>query len=445
MAKKDLKEHSSISSHDSDLFSLSEDSFFTNISELEDLRTTLPDKKTKEDKNIANLLDITEHLLTTFDRQKIFKIIMEKAIELIQAERGYLILVDNASKTNNLTVAYMQNMDSSNPNDALKQVSSTIINRVINEKRVEIVKNALKDEEYEIKMSIVNLQLKSIMCVPMIIQDEVIGIIYVEHRTQSNFFNKEGGELLSLFGNQCAIALQNAELMEEKFKYEIELEKKVENRTAELYKEKKYVENILQNIGELLFTTDKDLNVVRTNDAVSSILGWEADHFKGMNISKIYGEEDFVQIQKSIKDDEGHNILCKINNSKNEPISFSASISKIQIDNKTEGYVIINTDMTEVQKYEQERLSRKELESITKAAVTANDQINTPLGVIIGRATILSSMLPDNKIVQKNVEIIKSQSYRIKATLDKMKQITKVSDKAYKLDGITMLDLNQED
>ena len=73
---------------------------------------------------------------------------------------------------------------------------------------------------------------------------------------------------------------------------------------------------------------------------------------------------------------------------------------------------------------EQEKLEMKELESITKAAVTANDQINTPLGVIIGRATLLSGMVADNDNAQKNLNVIKEQAYRIKETLNEMKKNT---------------------
>jgi len=97
--------------------------------------------------------------------------------------------------------------------------------------------------------------------------------------------------------------------------------------------------------------------------------------------------------------------------------------------------------MTEVEKYERERLAKNALESITKAAVTANDQINTPLGVIIGRATILSSFLPNDDKFQKNINIIKEQSYRIKETLNEMKEITRIEEKDYKIDGIEMIEL----
>lgn len=433
----------SVSSHDSDIFSLSEDSFFNNLSEIEDLRSSVPSHDEVANKKLQAILSITEQLMTTYDASKIFEMIMSKAIDLTQAERGYLILVKEfAEKERELEVAYVKNMELAHTEDALKQVSSTIINHVIDEKRVEIVKNALKDEEYEVQMSIVNLQLKSIMCAPMIVKDKVIGIIYVENRTIPGIFNKEAGELLTLFGNLCGVAIENIRLIEANMRYASSLEKMVEERTVELQNQKRYNENIIKHIGEILITIDNKFKIITVNDAMHNILGLEADSFIGAGLDQLYDADSYNKIEKAVACKTNvSNIKCRLTDSLGNKISFSATVSPIIEDGKLIGSIVINTNLTEMEKYEAERLERKELESITMAAVTANDQINTPLGVIIGRATILGSMFPEDEKAQKNIDVIKNQSYRIKDTLDEMKKITKIKEKEYKLDGMKMLDL----
>lgn len=431
----------SASSNDSDIFSLSEDSFFSNLSEIEDLRSSVPSHEEIANKKLQAILSITEQLMTTYDLSKIFEMIMNKAIELTQAERGYLILVKDGEKRE-LEVGFVQNMDVANPDDALKQVSSTIINRVLDEKRVEIVKNALKDEEYEIQMSIVNLQLKSIMCAPMIVKGKVIAIIYVENRTIPGIFNKEAGELLTFFGNLCGVAVENYRLIQSNQAYASSLEKMVEARTSELQAQKRYNENIIEHIGEILITIDDKFKIVTVNKAIDSILGLDSKVLIGLGLESLYDVESFRKIKLAVTSKSNvSNIKCYLTSKTGEKISFSATVSPIIEDGVFIGSIVINTDLTEMEKYENERLERKELESITMAAVTANDQINTPLGVIIGRATILGSMLPGNEKALKNIEIIKSQSHRIKETLDEMKKITKIKEKDYKLGGIKMLDL----
>ncbi|MBN2790321.1 MAG: GAF domain-containing protein [Candidatus Delongbacteria bacterium] len=431
-----------ISASDSDIFSISsEESFFNNIAEIEDLRSVVPTHEETANKKLQEVLSVTEKLMTTYNKDEIFDLIISKSIRLTGAERGYLILIGD---NNELEVSYALKMDSESPEDSLKEISSTVINKVISDKEVIIVKDALKDQEYEVKRSIINLKLKSIMCVPMIKEDVVIGIIYVENRTIPGIFNSESGEILKFFGNQCAVALENLDLLEENKRYALTLEKQVQERTSELEYEKSFVEKIIDNVGEILITVNQDLIIQKSNIALK-LLGMNSKNIKGMHLSQFYESESFKKIEEAILGGKNaSNISCYIKNIDGIKIHFSATITHITENGKISSSIIINKDMTEVEKYENERLAKNALESITKAAVTANDQINTPLGVIIGRATILSSFLPEDSKFQKNLEIIKEQSYRIKETLNEMKEITKIEDKDYKLDGIKMINLDQK-
>ncbi|MCG2761126.1 MAG: GAF domain-containing protein, partial [Candidatus Delongbacteria bacterium] len=269
------KKDNRISSSDSDIFSISsEESFFNSIAEIENLRKTVPTHEETESKKLQEVLGVTEKLMTTFDKRDIFHIIIEKSIDFTGAERGYLILVN---ENNNLDIAYSLNMDNQTPEDSMNEISSTVINKVLREKEVIIIKDALNDQEYEVKRSIINLRLKSIMCVPMLKENKVLGIIYVENRNIPNIFNIEAGEVLKFFGNQCAVALENLNLIEENRQYVLTLEKQVEQRTAELQYEKAYTERIIENIGEVLLTVGKDKIVIKANKAINEILGLDQE------------------------------------------------------------------------------------------------------------------------------------------------------------------------
>jgi PAS domain S-box-containing protein len=432
-----------ISSSDSDIFSISsEESFFSSIHDIENLRNVLPTHEETESKKLQQVLGITEKLMTTFKKEEIHHIIIEKSIEFTGAERGYLLLVNKGE----LDIVYSLNMDTQTPEESVREISSTVINKVLDEKEVIIIKDALNDEEYEVKRSIINLRLKAIMCVPMIKEGKVTGIIYVENRKIPGIFNSESGEILKFFGNQCAIALENLDLIQENKDYALNLEKQVEERTAELSYEKAFVERIIENIGEILVAVDNDLKIVKMNSAVKEILGVESDSYIGKTIEEFYEGDSSGPVSEAIRSKKNtSNISCYILNSEGTKVHFSATVSHIIENSEVTGSVIINKDMTEVEKYEMERLEKRELESITKAAVTANDQINTPLGVIIGRATILSSLIPNDENIKKNLDVIRDQAYRIKETLNEMKKITKIKEKEYKLDGIRMIDLERSE
>ncbi len=432
----------SLNFSDSDIFSLSEDSFFSNLSEIEDMRSNLPSVNDEANRKLQAILSINEKLMTTYDLKKSFEIIVEYAIELTQAEKGYLILIDDNSE---LEIAHMQSSIDNVYSDDLSQVSQTIVNRVIENKQVEIIKNALKDEDCTIRTSIVNLKLKSIMCAPMVVNNEVIGVIYVENRSRPGVFNKESSELLSYFSSQGGIAISNHRLFQLNTEYSLNLKRMVEERTAELNQEKQYVENIIDNIGEILLTVDNSSIIRKVSKAVRKILGFEPEELIGRNINMVYGPICLKKIINAIKADEDKSYLkCQITNKAGKKVSVLVAVSLIKENGRVTGAVLINTDMTEAEKYEREKLERKELESINKIAVTANDQINTPLGVIIGRVTILESLVQNNETIYKNLKIIREQSYRIHSILRTMKNLTKIKIKDYKLDGVDMIDIGNK-
>ena len=204
---------SSISSTDSDIFSLSEDSFFSNLSEIDELKTLSKSKVNDMDSNkILEMLNTSELVLSTHNLSELFEVILTKAISLTDAESGYLLLRKNESNkeksnlqknnkfdTENLVIAHSKNNDIEKKEDAYGQISKTVINKVIETRKVEIIKNALNDENFDTQQSIMNLKLKSIMCAPMIIRDEVIGVIYIENRLIPKIFNLETSKILQFF------------------------------------------------------------------------------------------------------------------------------------------------------------------------------------------------------------------------------------------------------
>jgi len=58
-------------------------------------------------------------------------------------------------------------------------------------------------------------QLRSILCVPLKIKDELIGVIYVDNRARSGIFQVQDQSLITAFSNQAAVAIDNARLFDD--------------------------------------------------------------------------------------------------------------------------------------------------------------------------------------------------------------------------------------
>lgn len=109
----------------------------------------------------------------------------------------------------------------------------------------------------------------SYLGVPMMLGDEVVGVIAVQDFEQENVFDAGHKRVLSTVAVQAAIAIQNARLFEEVRSYRDELELRVEERTEALEKERDRVETLYRITSEL--GTSLDLERV-LNRALTLVL-----------------------------------------------------------------------------------------------------------------------------------------------------------------------------
>ena len=146
-------------------------------------------------------------------------------------------------------------------------------------------------------------RVRSWLGVPMIINDEVIGMITVD-RNEIWPFTDEEVELAVAFANHAATALQNARLYQEMETYSDVLEQAVEERTIELKRTMERTEAILQNNPDAVLLLRADGTIETGNRAFHQIFGYplsEAyDRLPSYLICPGYTESFTRALQKTI-------------------------------------------------------------------------------------------------------------------------------------------------
>jgi GAF domain-containing protein len=132
---------------------------------------------------------------------------MDSVVSLTGAERAYLMLYDNTGK---LEIRAARNWDKETINDMDAQFSQSIVNAAIRQGEAIITDNAQTDERFGEAKSIMVQQLRSILCIPLTIRGETVGILYADNRFQQGIFHNEDLPLLTAFGTQAAISIKNA-------------------------------------------------------------------------------------------------------------------------------------------------------------------------------------------------------------------------------------------
>jgi Nif-specific regulatory protein len=152
---------------------------------------------------------------------------MDVAIDILEAERGLLILIDK--KTEELKIEIVRGVERKNIENATL-ISDSIVKEVILKGKSLITSDARTDKRFRDRKSVINYRITSVLCVPLKIKDRIIGAIYLDHRRVSELFDSEALLFLTAFANLAAIAIENARLHEKLQKENVYLRQEIEEK-----------------------------------------------------------------------------------------------------------------------------------------------------------------------------------------------------------------------
>ncbi|MHC5740387.1 MAG: GAF domain-containing protein [Nostoc sp.] len=89
---------------------------------------------------------------------------------------------------------------------------------------------------------------QSILCLPILHQGNLIGILYLQNRSTSGVFTSDRILILDFLCTQAAIALENARLYQQVANYSQNLEAEVEQKTQALNQKAQDLEQALQHL-----------------------------------------------------------------------------------------------------------------------------------------------------------------------------------------------------
>jgi len=110
----------------------------------------------------------------------------------------------------------------------------------------------------------------SILAVPMILADEVIGVLTVERRSPQ-FISQEDIDLLEPLSAQLAISVSNARLFEKVRQQALEQERRVIERTHQIRQQQEHTEAILSSVADAVIVLDLHGQVIKVNRAAREL------------------------------------------------------------------------------------------------------------------------------------------------------------------------------
>lgn len=198
-------------------------------------------------RNLEALLEISKALNSSLRLNDVLEKVMDAVLALTEGERCMMLL---GSEADALEVAAKRNLTS----DALSnQYSQSVVRAVFGNGQAQILTDVTEDEHFSAQQSIVGLQLRTVMCVPLrlshfsrvkdsdlgeLVSDDgsdstsrILGVLYVDRRSPTRNFGDQDLSMIESFASHAAIAIDNARLYEEALeKRRMEDELRVANR-----------------------------------------------------------------------------------------------------------------------------------------------------------------------------------------------------------------------
>jgi len=183
--------------------------------------------------------------------EKMMRIVVENA----GAQRGLLILEKDSSWVVQakvdveldivelLTATPVENVGGYSE---APELSASIVQYVIRTQESVVLNDATHEGQFTHLNYITRKQPKSLLCMPLITQGQVKGILYLENNLSTDVFTADRLTMLELLSSQMAISLDNAVLYDDLEQHRDNLEGLVEARTQRL--------EIVASIGERLNT-----------------------------------------------------------------------------------------------------------------------------------------------------------------------------------------------
>ena len=161
--------------------------------------------------NLEALLEVSKAMGSEVHLENLLELILNKATEVMDAERSSLFLYDSSKKE--LWSKIAQGIESKEIRFSL---GTGIAGDVAKTRKIENIPDAYQDSRFNPEFDKKSeFKTKTMLCLPMIgAKSELVGVIQVLNKKNGELFDKDDEDLLEALGSHAAIALQRAQLIE---------------------------------------------------------------------------------------------------------------------------------------------------------------------------------------------------------------------------------------
>lgn len=372
---------------------------------------TLGDKLLRV-RNLEALLDISKAINSTLVLDEILRRVMKHAINLLNAERGFLMLLDDAGKLQ-FRIAHNIKKESLDTEDDFR-ISRSIADRVAKTGESEYTSNAQEDPRYAHQKSVAELDLRFIICVPLKVKNTLIGVCYLDNQSRAGLFGKSDLRLFELFAEQAAIAIENAKLYER------------------LLALTRYNESVVNKTPVGICVVDDNFRILTFNDAAERIFRAPQDTWTGKTLvaenralleiippeDRVWWERALREVYERRKPQAKDKYFVTIGG---REMVLSLKISPLNgVHDGATRIIVVAEDITEKTILEKYVILSEKMVAKGEMAAAIAHEINNHLEILTAHAELLPLHLKNNRL-----EKLPDSCTKILDSIDRMTRFTR--------------------
>ena len=222
------------------------------------------DEQAATEARVAALHQITAAVTSTLDLHAVLKVLMEKMDIFLPYSAIQVWLMNAESRV--LERAACRNLDEAEWKRRQLKNTPALVKEAMDSRAPVVVRNVQTDARTLDPAFYRNQGIVSYLGLPLVVKDEVLGVLVTLTRQEHQFL-KEEIDFLSLVAGQAAIAIHNSQLYEQTRKQGAELE-----RTNQDLKRKEEIQALLKELNQDITRLDIDTLLKKLTEKVREIL-----------------------------------------------------------------------------------------------------------------------------------------------------------------------------
>ncbi len=282
------------------------------------------------------------------------------------------------------------------PLENCEEVPQSLVQFVARTRQMLVLADATKEDVFTQDTYVKEFQPLSVMALPIMSRNSLVGVLYVEHRWLTGMFTAQRVEVLSLLASQAAISIENARLY------------------ADLHATRDEYRTLYESANEGLFRITTEGVLIRANPTLARIFGFDSvalllEDYHDL-LERVFLRKERARDLLSELDETGVVDTFEAEGVTRDGRTFWMSVSARVNDDPIQGHVVDGSvvDITARVEREQAEKRREVAEAATaaKSEFLANmsHEIRTPMNAIVG----FSKLTLETELDRKQREYVTS-------------------------------------